>query len=41
MERRLVVEPQNFGFEGVKLGGFARLKAGRQEIFHLRAVGDG
>lgn len=41
IERRLGAEPQRFGFEGLMLHGFARLKAGRQEVFHLTAVGEG
>lgn len=36
-----MTEPQRFGFEGIVLHGFARLKAGKHEIFHLRAVGEG
>lgn len=37
----LEAEPQRFGFEGVMLHGFARLKAGRHGVFHLTAVGEG
>lgn len=41
LEGRLGAEPQRFGFEGIMLHGFARLKVGRQEVFYLTAVGKG
>lgn len=41
IEVRLGAEPQRFCLEGVMPHGFARLKAGRQEVFHLTAVGEG
>lgn len=39
IEGRLAAEPQ--GFEGVIVHGFARPKAGKQDIFHLTAVAQG
>lgn len=39
IEGRVVSELQ--GFEGVIVHGFARLTAGKQEVFHLTAVAQG
>jgi len=41
IEGTVTAELQRFVFEGVILHGYARLKAGRQAVFHLTAVGEG